>query len=266
MLTLLLLSACFGSHHIAYRDAGPDAAPVPACWPEQTAAGVFPCTLAPGEDNPCQCDGNRGAGCVPYATVGRAVRGSCFDLAEQPGGFELCPDPFNCENGRVCTVWRQGLIDAGADPAVVRDQVVPVCMPPDLCTRVREDLGLDSNDHCVFADLSVTITGVIPAPSCAERPGGIQLCGAGCECDAGYECGDYSEAHPWAPCYPAGRLVPSMPFDGAWMTRIASPEEAARAEGRTEWERHYVDPAYCDAVAAQFPGRFTCDSLSEPSP
>ena len=270
---LCLLTGCFSSHEVGSRDAGPDARPVPACWPAETEPGIYPCGHAEGAPDPCQCDNDTSNGCWIYSVSSgllRGRRGSCFtweDVAWRDSApFDPCLHPYTCEHGRVCDIWNRDVGVTEADNVVAREHVFPRCVDPRLCVRLRDSIGVSRANYCMFSDLSLATTGVIPAPSCAERPMGLLLCGAGCECGDGYECGAYSEDHPWAPCYPTGALVPSMPFDGAWMTRLATPEEAARVGGRVVWERHYVDPSYCDAVAAAFPGRYACASLPDPEP
>jgi len=263
---LLTVTGCFGSHgpsaarDASVADGSPDAAP--ACWPPSLAPGVVPCDvdLSPaGHDDPCYCGAELSGRCVIYTSEWPLLHGYCY---REP--LEGC-DPSQCRGGLTC-IYDHRLIDVPADQRFALLHMLPRCVPPTDCIRVRAVGPGGPTPQCAYGDFTVAQTGHVPAPTCAERPGGLQMCSAGCACDAGYECGPYSEEHPWAPCYPTGTLVPSMPFDGAWMTRVLTPEQARLNGGAPEAERHYVDRDYCPAVVAQFPGLYACDALPAPAP
>lgn len=267
LLVTLALAGCFGSHS---PHGGPDAAadagadPTPACWPTAAAPGVVPCDVpVEGRDDPCRCGAALEGTCVLYSTERLTLHGYCYRGVPDPSRGPLRSGP--CEHGQVRT-YDFRLLSLGEYQNYADLFFHSYCVPAADCIAVRDYDTSGPTPQCIYGDFTVAETGVVPAPSCAERPAGLHMCSAGCECNSGYDCGAYSERHPWAPCYPTGDLVPSMPFDGAWMTRQLTPEQAALNDGDAEAERHYVDRDYCAAVAAEFPGLFACDALPAPVP
>ena len=263
----LALVGCFGSHSYhpapdAVADADPDA--IPPCWPPAAAPGVVPCDIPlDGRDDPCRCGAALAGTCVLYSTDRDRMHGYCYRGVPEPAHGPLDTSP--CPGGLTLQYHRASL-SLGEYQAYADLFFRIYCVPPEECVRVRDYDTSGPLPQCIYGDFTIAETGVVPAPGCGERPGGLMMCSAGCACAPGYDCGPYSEQHPWAPCYPTGTLVPSMPFDGAWMTRVLTPEQARRNLDNAETERHYVDRDYCSAVAAQFLGLYACDALPAPAP
>ncbi len=263
----LLVAGCFGSHSShGGRDAGADgsADATPACWPPAAAPGAVPCdVMVEDREDPCRCGAALAGTCVLYSTDRLVMHGYCYHgVPEDSRGtleVSFCP-------GGLTLPYDHGMLSLGPYQDYADLLFRSYCVPAAECVYVRAYDTTGPDVQCIYGDYTVAETGVVPAPSCAERPDGLMMCSAGCTCDEGYDCGPYSEEHPWAPCYPSGDLVPSMPFDGAWMTRVLTPEQALLNGGLAEAERRYVDRDYCPAVAAAFPGLYACDALPAPAP